>query len=71
MADEDNIRIDARRLIFEVRVVLESVSHGLEALAARPEALFLREELGVLRRLTAQAAEALEAFSELLADKPA
>lgn len=65
-ADEGNIRIEARRLVFEVRVVLESVSHGLEALAARPEALFLKEELNVLRKLAAQAAEALEAFGEVI-----
>ncbi len=71
MAEDDNIRIESRRLVFEVRVVLESVSHGLEALATRPEAVFLKEELGVLRKLTAQAAEALEAFSEVLVDKPA
>ena len=66
----NHIRIEARRLVFEVRVVLESVAHGLEALAARPEALFLKEELGVLRKLAAQAAEALEAFSEVISATP-
>ena len=66
MAGIDHIRIEGGRLVFEVRVVLESVAHGLEALAARPEALFLKEELGVLRKLTAQAAEALEAFAEVM-----
>ena len=66
----NHIRIEGRRLVFEVRIVLESVSHGLEALISRPEALFLKEELGVLRKLTTQAAEALEAFSELISANP-
>jgi hypothetical protein len=64
-----NIRIEARALIFEVRVVLESVAHGLEALAARPEGLFIKEELGVLGKLTNQAVEALEAFGALIAEE--
>ena len=80
MADENNtppngegnhIRIEARRLIFEMRILLESVSHGLEALQTRPEALFIKEELGLLRRLTTQAAEAVEAFGEVLEAKTA
>ena len=67
----NHIRIEARRLVFEVRIVLESVGHGLEALISLPEALFLKEELGVLRKLTTQAAEALEAFSEIISATPA
>ena len=65
-AGEGNLRIEGRRLIFEMRILLESVSHGLEALQTRPEALFIKEELGLLRRLTTQAAEAVEAFGEVL-----
>ena len=63
---ESNIRIEGRRLIFEVRIIMESVAQGLEALISRPEAIFLKEELGVLRKLTTQAAEALETFSEVI-----
>ena len=66
-----NIRIEAQRLIFEVRILLESVAHGLEALQARPEAILLKEELGLLRKLTTQAAEAMEAFAEVLEGKTA
>ena len=66
-----NIRIEAQRLIFEVRILLESVAHGLEALQARPEAILLKEELGLLRKLTTQAAEAMEAFVEVLEGKTA
>ena len=70
-AGEGNLRIEGRRLIFEMRILLESVSHGLEALQTRPEALFIKEELGLLRRLTTQAAEAVEAFGEVLEAKTA
>ena len=75
MADENNtpptgegnhIRIDSRRLIFEVRILLESVAQGLEALMPRPEAILLKDELGILAKFIAQAAEAVEAFSDAL-----
>jgi hypothetical protein len=70
-ADEGNIRIEARRLIFEVRIIMESVAQGLEALRALPEAVLVKEQLGVLRKLlAAQAAEALEAFSEVISVTP-
>lgn len=65
-AGDRNIRIDARRLIFEVRIVLDSVAAGLEALAGRPEAALVKEELGVLGKLVVQAAEAVETFAETL-----
>lgn len=68
---EGNLRIEGRRLVFEMRVVLESVSHGLEALQALPEAVLIKEQLGVLRKLTMQAAEALETFSEIISLRPA
>ena len=75
MADENNtppagegnhIRIDARRLIFEVRILLESVAQGLEALMPRPDAILIKDELGILAKFIAQAAEAVEVFSDVL-----
>ena len=75
MADENNtlpagegnhIRIDVRRLIFEVRILLESVAQGLEALMPRPEAILLKDELSILAKFIAQAAEAVEVFSDVL-----
>ena len=75
MADENNtpptgegnrIRIDSRRLIFEVCILLESVAQGLEALMPRPEAILLKDEFGILAKFIAQAAEAVEAFSDAL-----
>jgi hypothetical protein len=68
---ENNILIEARRLIFEVRIILESVAAGLEALQALPEAILIKEQLGVLRKLTSQAAEVLETFSEVITPRPA
>ena len=50
---------------------MESVAQGLEALQALPEAVLVKEQLGVLRKLAAQAAEALEAFSEVISATPA
>ena len=68
---ENNIRIEGRRLIFEVRIIMESVAQGLEALQALPEAILIKEQLGVLRKLTTQAAEALETFSEVISSPSA
>ena len=79
MADENttppngegnNIRIEGRRLIFEVRIIMESVAQGLEGLQALPEAVLVRDQLGVLRKLATQAVEALEAFSEVISATP-
>ena len=66
----NHIRIEARRLVFEVRIIMESVAQGLEALQALPEAVLVKDQLGVLRKLAAQAAEALEAFSEVISATP-
>jgi len=68
MADENNtppvgdgnhIRIEARRLIFEIRILLESIAHVLES-------ILLKDKLHTLRKLVAQAAETVEAFGEVL-----
>ena len=64
--EDNHIRVEGRRLIFEVRIILESVAAGLEALQARPEALFIKEELRVLHTLTMQTVEVLETFSEVI-----
>ena len=69
--EDNNIRIEGRRLIFEVRIIMESVAQGLEALQALPEAILIKEQLGVLRKLTTQAAEALETFSEVISSPSA
>lgn len=58
--------MDTRRLILEVRVVLDSVAASLEALAARADAAPVKAELGILGKLVAQSAEAVEAFAETL-----
>jgi hypothetical protein len=75
MADENNtppigegnhICIEVRRLIIEIRVVLECVTHGLEALLPRSEAILLKDELGILHNLVAQQLEAVEALGKRL-----
>jgi hypothetical protein len=83
MADEDNtppagegkaendLRIETKRVLFEVQLTLESVSAGLESIARLPEAKPIVEQLGVLQKLTSQAAEAIEGFAVMLRDQPA
>ncbi len=63
---ERNIRIEATRLVFEVRIVLESVAGGLEAITALPEAGPVTQHIEVLRKLVTQAAEAVEEFAAML-----
>ncbi len=79
MATDDNtppsggsnyLRIDARRLVFEVGIILDSVGAGLENLGGLPEAKPIVEQIGFLRKLVDQASEALEAFGELLKAHP-
>lgn len=75
MADENNtspagegnyIRIEARWLIFEIRIILESAAHGLEALLPRPEAILLKYELGISRKLVTQTADVAQAFNDMV-----
>jgi hypothetical protein len=62
----DNIAIEARRVVAEVTVILDSVAGGLEALQRLPEAILVRPQIGVLRDLVTLAAQTVEAFAETL-----
>ena len=46
-----HIAIEARRVVAEVTVILESVAGGLEALQRLPEAVLIKTPIGVLRDL--------------------
>lgn len=63
---EDHIEIEARRVVAEVTVILESVAGGLEALQRLPEAVLITTQIGVLRDLITLAAQAVEGFAETL-----
>jgi hypothetical protein len=69
-ADSD-LRIETKRVLFEVQVTLESVAAGLETIARFPEAHPVVAQLGVLQKLIGQAAESVETFAATLRDMPA
>jgi hypothetical protein len=62
-------RIELRTVIFEMGIVLEAVSIGMETLHTSPAAVLIRNEIEVLRRHFKQA---LEFFDKAVAiiDKP-
>jgi hypothetical protein len=62
-------RIELRTVIFEMGIVLEAVSIGMESLHKSPAAVLIRNEIEVLRRHFKQA---LEFFDKAVAiiDKP-
>jgi hypothetical protein len=53
--DVADLRIETKRVLFEVQLTLESVAAGLESIARLPEAKPIVEQLGVLQKLTSQA----------------
>ena len=63
---DNHIAIEARRVVAEVTVILESVAGGLEALQRLPEAVLIKTQIDVLRDLITLAAQAVEAFAETL-----
>ena len=62
----DHLAIEARRVVAEMTVILESVAGGFEALQRLPEAVLIKTQIGVLRDLVTLAAQALEGFGETL-----
>jgi len=69
-ADSD-LRIETKRVLFEVQLTLESVSAGLETIARLPEAQPVFEQISFLQKMTSQAAETVEGFAVTLRDLPA
>lgn len=61
-----HIEIEARRVVAEITVLLESVAGGLEALQRLPEAVLITTQLGVLRDLVTLAVQTVEAFAGTL-----
>jgi hypothetical protein len=68
---DSDLRIETKRVLFEVQVTLESVAAGLETIARLPEGQPVFEQINVLQKLTGQAAEAVEGFAVILRDTPA
>jgi hypothetical protein len=68
---ENDLRIEIKRVLFEVQLTVESVAAGLESIARLPEAQPVFEQISVLQKLTSQAAEAIEGFAVILRSSPA
>lgn len=64
-SDAGNGVADLRAKIFEMKVLLESLSAGFEQLAAIPAAKVIGGELTVLRTLVEQTRELFETLSQL------
>jgi hypothetical protein len=63
-----NAQIEVKTLIYEIRIVLEAMSHGLKALLNKPYAEPLKGELVILENFANQLVEALESYKESLED---
>jgi hypothetical protein len=61
-----NAQIEVKTLIYEIRIVLEAMSHGLKALLNKPYTEPLKGELVILENFANQLVEALESYKESL-----
>ena len=62
----NNMRVDIVTLIYEIRVLFETVVAALESTKIQPAAKPIADQLGVIQKLAAQAGEALEALDEAI-----
>ena len=62
----EDIAIDAAGLLFESRIALAAVHHGVQMLARRSTAPSVTAELQTLAELTDQACDALEALQKVV-----
>jgi hypothetical protein len=61
-----NAQVEVKTLIYEIRIVLEALSHGLKALLNKPDTEPLKGELVILENFANQLVEALESYTESL-----
>jgi hypothetical protein len=61
-----NAQVEVKTLIYEIRIVLEALSHGLKALLNKPSTEPLKGELVILENFANQLVEALESYKESL-----
>ena len=65
--DQRNALIDAGTLLYEIRTVLEALSHGLKKLLTLPKAAPVRDELIILENFANHAVEATDSLDETVA----
>jgi hypothetical protein len=61
-----NAQVEVKTLIYEIRIVLEALSHGLKTLLNKPHTEPLKGELVILENFANQLVEALESYKESL-----
>jgi hypothetical protein len=64
--DNSSQAYEALGLLYEARIGVETVAHGLEAIHDKSADPMLREQMNVLRKLTSQLADGLEALQVLV-----
>ena len=62
-----NAQIDAGAQLYEIRVVLEALSHGLKTLLKKREAEPVKGELVILENFAAHAIDAMGSLDEAMA----
>ena len=45
-----DVKAESKRAVFDLAILIDSLAHGLEALAKKPAAALVVEELGVLAK---------------------
>jgi hypothetical protein len=64
----NNMRVDIATLIYEIRVLFETVVAALDSLKIQPAAKPVAEQLGIIQKLASQAGEALETLDATIQD---
>ncbi len=62
----NNMRVDIVTLIYEIRVLFETVVVALDGIKIQPAAKPVADQLGVIQKLASQAGEALETLDETI-----
>jgi hypothetical protein len=57
-----NAQIDVKTFLYELRILLEGLAHGVKTLIGNPDAGPVRSELDLLASFTDQAVEAFEGY---------
>lgn len=68
MTPAQDVAIEVAALLFETRIAVAAVHHGVEVLSKRSTEPPIRAELTTLLKLTGQACEALELLQRAIVD---
>ena len=68
-AGNTDLQAEAKRVVAESLVIIESIIGGIEALQRQPEAGPIQGQLDMLKDLAKRAIETVEGFGETVGDK--